>query len=81
MLLSQLDRSGAITDEEIESAKSQLKGSLLLSLDGTTAVAEDIGRQLVTTGRRMSPEEIFNIVNNITKDDVVNWCQRSILKA
>lgn len=27
---------------EVERAKSQLKASLLLSLDGTTAVAEDV---------------------------------------
>ncbi|KAG7883344.1 hypothetical protein KL937_000517 [Ogataea polymorpha] len=69
-------RNGNFSIEEVETAKSQLKGSLLLSLDGTTAIAEDIGRQLVTTGRRLSPEEIFEIVNNISKDDVVDWCQR-----
>ncbi|KAH7099502.1 mitochondrial processing peptidase beta subunit [Auriculariales sp. MPI-PUGE-AT-0066] len=34
-------------DIEVERAKSQLKASLLLSLDGTTAIAEDIGRQLI----------------------------------
>lgn len=71
-------REGKITDKEVESAKAQLKGSLLLSLDGTTPIAEDIGRQLVTTGKRLSPEETFNIVNNITKADVVDWCQHAL---
>ncbi|KAG6377205.1 Metalloenzyme, LuxS/M16 peptidase-like protein [Boletus reticuloceps] len=46
------------TDVEVERAKSQLKAGLLLSLDGTTAIAEDIGRQLVTTGRRMTPSRL-----------------------
>ncbi|VEU22403.1 DEKNAAC103324 [Brettanomyces naardenensis] len=69
-------RQGNISDEEIATAKAQLKGSLLLSLDGTTAIAEDVGRQLVTTGQRLSPEETFDIVNNITKEDVVDWCKR-----
>ncbi|KAI9725697.1 MAG: hypothetical protein M1835_003818, partial [Candelina submexicana] len=46
-----------VTEAEVERAKAQLKASILLSLDGTTAVAEDIGRQIITTGRRMSPEE------------------------
>ncbi|GMG37462.1 unnamed protein product [Ambrosiozyma monospora] len=73
-------RRGDINDEEIETAKSQLKGSLLMSLDGTTAIAEDIGRQLVTTGRRLSPDDIFNIVNNITKADVIDWCDRYLNK-
>ncbi|CEH15522.1 mitochondrial processing peptidase beta subunit [Ceraceosorus bombacis] len=50
--------SSAPTEGEVERAKSQLKASLLLGLDGTTAIAEDIGRQLVTTGRRATPAEI-----------------------
>ena len=34
------------TSVEVERAKSQLKASLLLGLDGTTAVAEDVSRRL-----------------------------------
>jgi predicted Zn-dependent peptidase len=34
----------APTLAEVERAKSQLKASLLLSLDGTTAIAEDVGQ-------------------------------------
>ncbi|KAE8228451.1 hypothetical protein CF326_g6611 [Tilletia indica] len=37
---------------------AQLRASLLLGLDGTTAITEDIGRQLVTVGKRFSPEHI-----------------------
>jgi len=33
-----------ITDFEVERAKRYLKNNLLLQLDGTTAVCEDIGR-------------------------------------
>lgn len=71
-------KTGNITEEEIESAKSQLKGSLLLSLDGTTAIAEDIGRQVVTTGKRVPPNEIIELVNSISKEDVVSWCQKNL---
>ncbi|ODV94114.1 hypothetical protein PACTADRAFT_50994 [Pachysolen tannophilus NRRL Y-2460] len=66
-------RNGNISNDEVETAKSQLKGSLLLSLDGSTAIAEDIGRQIVTTGHRLSPEEVFQRVNKINKDDVIAW--------
>ncbi|GMM29087.1 mitochondrial processing peptidase [Martiniozyma asiatica (nom. inval.)] len=69
-------KDGKIENEEIESAKNQLKGSLLLGLDGTTAIAEDIGRQLVTTGKRLDVDEIVQLVDNITKEDVVDWCQK-----
>jgi processing peptidase subunit beta len=67
-----------VTEAETERAKSQLKASLLLSLDGTTAVAEDIGRQIVTTGRRMSPEEVERVVGQITEKDVMNFAQRKL---
>jgi mitochondrial-processing peptidase subunit beta len=59
-----------VSEAEVERAKAQLRASLLLSLDSTTPVAEDIGRQLVTTGRRMSPEEIEKVVGNVTVADV-----------
>ena len=34
----------AITDFEVERAKNLLKTNLLLQLDGTTPICEDIGR-------------------------------------
>ncbi|KAF9983500.1 ubiquinol-cytochrome c reductase core subunit 1, partial [Entomortierella chlamydospora] len=60
----------SVTSAEVERAKQQLKSSLLLSLDGTTAIAEDIGRQLVTTGKRTSPQEVEQLINKITAADV-----------
>lgn len=66
-------KSGSITEEEVERSKAQLKASLVLALDDSTAIAEDIGRQLVNTGFRLSPEDVFERVENITKSDVVNW--------
>ncbi|SCU81844.1 LADA_0C01398g1_1 [Lachancea dasiensis] len=66
-------KSGNITDAEVRRAKAQLKASLLLSLDGSTAIVEDIGRQIVTTGKRLSPEQVFEQVDRITKDDIITW--------
>ena len=72
-------KAGNISEEEVNRAKARLKASLLLSLDGTTAIAEDIGRQIVTTGRRLSPEEVFEQVNKITKNDIVMWANYRLL--
>lgn len=67
-----------VTGAETERAKAQLKASILLSLDGTTAVAEDIGRQIVTTGRRMDPEEVERVVGRITEKDVMDFARRKL---
>ncbi|THH30572.1 hypothetical protein EUX98_g3610 [Antrodiella citrinella] len=64
------------TQGEVERAKSQLKASLLLSLDGTTAIAEDVGRQLVTSGRRMTPKQIENAVDAVTPDEIKRVAQK-----
>jgi processing peptidase subunit beta len=67
-----------VTSAEVERAKAQLKASILLALDGTTAVAEDIGRQIVTTGRRLSPEEVERVVGQISEKDVMNFAKTRI---
>ena len=45
------------SDEEVERAKVSLKATMLMGLDGNSNIAEDIGRQLLTYGRRMTPAE------------------------
>jgi processing peptidase subunit beta len=62
--------SMAPTELEVERAKNQLKASMLLSLDGTTAIAEDIGRQLVTTGQRYTPKQIEWAINAVTPAEI-----------
>ncbi|KAJ7367591.1 Metalloenzyme, LuxS/M16 peptidase-like protein [Mycena albidolilacea] len=64
------------TSVEVERAKSQLKAGLLLGLDGTTAIAEDIGRQLVTTGRRMSPLQIEQAVDAVSVEDIIRVAKK-----
>jgi len=68
--------SVAPTSVETERAKSQLKAALLLGLDGTTPIAEDIGRQLVTTGKRFTPQQIEAAVDAVTVDDIKRVAQK-----
>lgn len=58
-------------DSEVERAKNKLKSTILMSLDGNTAVAEDIGRSLLTVGRRLSPAEIFLRIDAVKTQDVM----------
>ena len=61
----------AISEPEVFRAKNQLKTALLLSLDGTTPIAEDIGRQLLTYGKRLTPWEVDGLIERVTAKDVM----------
>lgn len=63
-------------ENEVERAKSQLKATLLLTLDGTSAIAEDIGRQVVTSGRRFTPKQIENAIEAVTVDEIKRVAQK-----
>ena len=64
-----------ITPAELERAKNRIKSAYLSQLDGTSAICEDIGRQLITLGRRLTPIEAFLRIDAITIDDLqrVAW--------
>ena len=53
------------TEAEVARAKTQLKSSLLLSLDGTTPICEDIGRQVLIYGRRFGWSETHALIDAI----------------
>mmetsp|Transcript_97157 Transcript_97157/g.173063 ORF Transcript_97157/g.173063 Transcript_97157/m.173063 type:complete len:464 (-) Transcript_97157:105-1496(-) len=58
------------TDEEVERGKRQLKTTLFGSLDSTTAIAEDIGRQLLVYGRRIPVAELLIRLDAVTTEQV-----------
>lgn len=55
----------SVTEGEVERAKAHLKSALLLSLDSSSAIAEDIGRQLLCYGRRIGLPEVFAQVDAV----------------
>lgn len=59
-----------IQEEDVERGKIALKATMLMGLDGNTNVCEDIGRQLLTYGRRMTPAEIFQRIEELSVEDV-----------
>ena len=52
-----------VTEFEVERAKNMLKTNLLMQLDGTTPICEDIGRQMLCYGRRIPQEELEARIN------------------
>ena len=51
-------------ENEVERAKQQLKTSLMGGMDSTSQLCEEIGRQMLTLGRRMSPQVCEKNNNN-----------------
>ena len=48
-----------VNDDAIARAKNNLKSNMLMSVEGTTAAAEEIGRQMLVYGRRIPTAEMF----------------------
>jgi len=68
----------SVTDAEVEKAKNQLKTHMLLSLDGTTPIFEDIGRQILCYGRRIPWYELDARINAVDASTVRKVCMKYI---
>ncbi|GAB4827370.1 hypothetical protein Ancab_034257 [Ancistrocladus abbreviatus] len=67
-----------VSDPDVTRARNQLKSSLLLHIDGTSPVAEDIGRQLLTYGRRIPFAELFARIDAVDASTVKRVANRFI---
>lgn len=68
--VKRLGLPGAISEEELERSKTQLKASLMQQLGTFSFICEDLGRQLLTYGRRMTTAEVFARIDAITLEDI-----------
>ncbi|CAL4913236.1 unnamed protein product [Urochloa decumbens] len=67
-----------VTEEDVIRARNQLKSSIQLHLDGSTAVVEDIGRQMLTYGRRIPAPELFARIDAVDASTVKRVANRFI---
>lgn len=58
------------TEAEVARAKNLLKTNMLLQLDGTTPICEDIGRQFLCYNRRVPIHELEARLDSVTAKDV-----------
>ncbi|CAB3387767.1 Hypothetical predicted protein [Cloeon dipterum] len=67
-----------VTEGEVARGKNLLKTNLLLQLDGTTPICEDIGRQLLTYGRRIPVHELEARIDAVNAQQVRDICMKYI---
>ncbi|KAK7604965.1 hypothetical protein V9T40_006151 [Parthenolecanium corni] len=68
----------AVNPADIERGKNLLKTSMLLQLDGTTPICEDIGRQMLCYNRRIPFHELEARIDKITVNDVYDVMQHYV---
>lgn len=59
-----------VTPNELQRAKDQLKGNLMLGLESTNNRMQNIARQEIYYGRYFSPEEITKEIDAVTMDQI-----------
>ena len=65
-----------VTDAELNRAKTQIKASLLMSLESSSSTAEIIARQMLLFGRVIPTEEIKERIEAITAADLQKLAQK-----
>jgi len=68
----------SVTDFEVQRAKNILKTNMMLMLDGSTPICEDIGRQLLCYGRRIPPSEMDARIDAVDAAKVQEVCSKYI---
>lgn len=48
---------------ELERAKTQLKSMLMMNLESRPVIFEDVGRQVLSTGKRKLPHELCDLIS------------------
>jgi processing peptidase subunit alpha len=63
---------------ELDRAKTQLQSVLLMNLESRPVVFEDIGRQVLASGKRLSSQYFYDKIGQVTEDDIIRISKRML---
>lgn len=69
-------RDHGVTEQELQKAKEQLKGSFTLSLESTTNRMSRLGKNELMLGKHPSPDEVIAHINKIRLHDIASLAHR-----
>ncbi|MBT3413484.1 MAG: insulinase family protein, partial [Candidatus Jacksonbacteria bacterium] len=59
-----------VTNEELQEAKDGVRGSMIVQLEDSLAVADFYGKRKLLTGEIISPEEALAKIDAVTHEDI-----------
>jgi len=68
----------SISVDEVQRAKGQLKGNLILALESTSSRMTNLARQEIYLGQYLPPKEIIKAVEEVTLEEVKDLSRRLI---
>jgi processing peptidase subunit alpha len=78
-LIAELKKcTGSFTPIEVTRGKQQLKSAVHMQLASRSLRLEDIGRQVMTYGKIQTPEEISNLIEKVTEQDLQRVAQKML---
>jgi processing peptidase subunit alpha len=69
-------KMGHFSQEELSRAKNALQSSIYMNLENRSVLAEDIGRQLMMSGKAATGEEFCAFIEQVTADDLVRCAKK-----
>jgi len=70
--------SSTISEEELQRAKNQLKGNLILALESTSNKMTNIAKQEIYYGKYYSPKEILKMVDKVSLENLKGLAGRLV---
>lgn len=68
----------SVTESDVARAKNLLRTNMLLQLDGSTPICEEIGRQLLVYNRRLPLQELEQRIDAVNANVIRNVCMKHI---
>ncbi|MEW6571690.1 MAG: pitrilysin family protein [Nitrospirota bacterium] len=79
LILKEMDSlKETVSDMELERAKSQLKGNIMLGLESTSSRMNNIARQEIYYGKYISPREIMSKIESIKLNEVKDLAEKLV---
>jgi predicted Zn-dependent peptidase len=69
-----------VNDGELQRAKNQLKGNIILGLESSSSRMNNIARQEIYYGKYFSPKEIMDEIDSITLKQIKDLAEKMVRK-